>query len=258
MLFNELNLRHSFISLGCSFVPGVFLPFVCNISDRILHCNAFKGMKATIGDWPVYFIYKYYGPHIDLFQYMNIAFHQHYYCAHLHSNELCGNIRDAAERVPILCRISSHRCVFMLHPPPVSSNPDAIPGGWEGNGGKKKRRMGGGGCLCSHIQPSPGICRCVSRKQCVGVKRGSDEYVRRHLGSFWFHLGPEDPRLKHVSRLFPDRTKPLSQTYWMVDPAVKWGPDSTRRLCSTFPGSVQDTTVQTREKQQTYSRQHHW
>lgn len=168
MLFDELNLRHS--SLGCSFVPGVFLPFVCNISNRILHCNTFKGMKATIGDWPVYFIYKYYGPHIDLFQYMNTAFHQHYYCAHLHSNELCGNMRDAAERVPILCRtFSHHRCVFMLHPPGFQQ-PRRDTRGLGRQRWKKKKRMGGwvGGCLCSHIQPSPGICRYVSRKRCVG------------------------------------------------------------------------------------------
>lgn len=70
-------------------------------------------------------------------------------------------------------------------------------------------------------------------------------HIRWHLGSFWFHLGPEDPLLKQVSRLFPDRVKPLLQTYWMVEPTVKWGPDSTRLLCSTFPGSAQDTTGET-------------
>lgn len=174
MLFNELNLRHSFISLGCSFVPGVFPPFVCNIIDRILHCNTFKGMKATIGDWPVYFIDKYYGPHIDLFQYMNIAFHQYYYCAHLHSNELCGNMRDAVERVPILCRNFLSPLRVYVAPPTGFQQPR------RDTKGVGRQRW----CLCSHIQPSPGICRCVSRKQCVGVKRGSDEYVRRHLGSF--------------------------------------------------------------------------
>lgn len=36
--------------------------------------------------------------------------------------------------------------------------------------------------------------------------------------------------------------------YWMVEPTVKWGPDSTRLLCSTFPGSVQDTTGWTNRK----------
>lgn len=129
-----------------------------------------------------------------------------------------------------------------------------IPWGLEGNSGKEE----GGVCLCSHMQASPGICRCVLGKRRVGGKRGSGENVRRHLGSFWFHLGPEGPRLKHVSRLFPDRTKPLLQMYWMVEPAVKWGPERTRRLCSTFPGSVQDTTVSTREKQNIYSKQHQW
>lgn len=73
-------------------------------------------------------------------------------------------------------------------------------------------------------------------------------YVRRHLGSFWLHLGPDDPRLKQVSRLFPDRVKPLLQIYWIVEPTVKWVPDSTRLLCSTFPGSVQDTTGRTKKQ----------
>lgn len=50
---------------------------------------------------------------------------------------------------------------------------------------------------------------------------GRSSYSRRHLGSFWFHLGPEAPRLKQVSRLFPDSVKPLLQMYWTVEPAVK-------------------------------------
>ncbi|TNN62620.1 hypothetical protein EYF80_027138 [Liparis tanakae] len=74
------------------------------------------------------------------------------------------------------------------------------------------------------------------------AQRNTNSYVRRHLGSFWFHLGPMDPRLKQVSRLFPDRVKPLLQIYWMVEATVKWGPDSTCLLCSTFPGSAQDNT----------------
>lgn len=81
-----------------------------------------------------------------------------------------------------------------------------------------------------------------------GLGENLNSYIRKHLGSFWFHLGPVDPRLKQVSRLFPDRVKPLLQMYWMVEPTVKWGPDSTRLLCSTFPGSVQDTTGWTDSK----------
>lgn len=81
-----------------------------------------------------------------------------------------------------------------------------------------------------------------------GLGENLNSYIRKHLGSFWFHLGPVDPRLKQVSRLFPDRVKPLLQMYWMVEPTVKWGPDSTRLLCSTFPGSVQDTTGWTNSK----------
>lgn len=46
-------------------------------------------------------------------------------------------------------------------------------------------------------------------------------YVRRHLGSFWFQRGPEAPRLKQVSKLFPDSVKPLLQMYWTVEPALK-------------------------------------
>lgn len=76
----------------------------------------------------------------------------------------------------------------------------------------------------------------------IKAQRNTNSYVRRHLGSFWFHLGPLDPRLKQVSRLFPDRVKPLLQIYWMVEATVKWGPDSTCLLCSTFPGSAQDNT----------------
>lgn len=81
----------------------------------------------------------------------------------------------------------------------------------------------------------------------TGLDKHFNSYIRRHLGSFWFHLGPEDPRLKQVSRLFPDRLKPLLQMYWIVEPTVKCGPDSTRLLCSTFPGSAQDTTGLTDE-----------
>lgn len=149
--------------------------------------------------------------------------------------------------------LTTAACLCYTPPTPVSSNPDAIPGGWEGNG--EKKRMGGWGGVCVHTYSLPQeFADMFHGNSAWEWNGGSDEYVRRHLGSFWFHLGPEDPRLKHVSRLFPDRTKPLSQTYWMVDPAVKWAPDSTRRLCSTFPGSVQDTTGQTREKQHTRIR----
>uniref|UniRef100_A0A3Q2VGQ4 L1 transposable element RRM domain-containing protein n=1 Tax=Haplochromis burtoni TaxID=8153 RepID=A0A3Q2VGQ4_HAPBU len=54
--------------------------------------------------------------------------------------------------------------------------------------------------------------------------------------SFWLHLGPDDPRLKQVSRLFPDRVKPLCKE------EIEKGRKESKAEMEKWAKSVEDNT----------------